>query len=81
MDALDTAVVYGILGGAVAGFVNWGARDAPHVNTYETARYYLLFCSMGCLSAALASVVFGQTATVGAIGGFAGSFLMLGNYF
>jgi len=78
MDSLDIVAVYGLFGGAVAGFVNWAVKREQHLDMKTNLKYYALFASMGCLSAAVCSAMLPQTATTGFVGGFIGSFVLLG---
>ena len=83
MDPLDSMVVYGMLGGAVGGFINSAARGENNVTTKELVKYYALFAAMGCLSAAIVSTFAAQTTASGFWSGLIGGyfFVALGNVF
>jgi hypothetical protein len=82
LDAVDYAALYGIVGGGSFGFANWTMKGSPSLGDHKAyIKYYMLFAAMGCLSGALANVLFsnsGNSSLVGFVGGFLGSYVMLG---
>ena len=80
MDSLDSVVVYAIFGGAACGLANWALRGAPDLQMKGTVKYYSLFAALGCLSGSLMYMIMPSSSpnTVGFVGGFVGSYFLLG---
>jgi hypothetical protein len=81
MDDIDTAAVYGVVGGIITAGINWGARGMPKLERRMYLKYIALFAAMGCLGGALAvTLVNGSysSTSAGFLGGMFGSYLLLG---
>jgi hypothetical protein len=81
MDNIDTAVVYAMFGGLLCGATNWAVRGAPDMQVKGNFKYYALFASMGCLAGTLVYLALPDILTpssTGIVGGFFGSYFLLG---
>ena len=82
MDTADKVAVYGIIGGMVAGALQtkFFTGSVPTVNKGFWLKYFALFGSMGCISAAILHVALPNVneVPIGLLGGAAGSYVLLG---
>ena len=80
-DRLDNAVIYGVVGGLTCAIANWIQKNSPKLENKDILKYLAFFGVTGCLGGAFAASVMPDSSsitTAAVIGGFVGSYFLLG---
>ena len=80
-DKFDYTVMYGVAGGLLCAGVNWIQKNSPKLESKDIVKYLAFFGVMGCLGSALSASILPDSmsaSTIGLIGGFVGSYALLG---